>query len=51
MSIPGKGLEGHICPFLLRDWKDIYAPPGKGLEGHICPSLVRDWKDIYVPAW
>ncbi len=26
------GLEGHICPTLV-----------KGLEGHICPSVVTSW--------
>ncbi len=20
------GLEGHVCPCLVRDWKDIYVP-------------------------
>ncbi len=26
------GLEGHICPSLV-----------KGLEGYICPSVVTSW--------
>ncbi len=26
------GLEGHICPSLI-----------KGMEGHICPSVVTSW--------
>ncbi len=26
------GLEGHICPSLV-----------KGLEGHICPCVVTSW--------
>ncbi len=29
------GLEGHICPSLVMDWKDIYiyiSLPGNGLE-------------------
>ncbi len=21
------GLDAHICPSLVRDWKDIYVPP------------------------
>ncbi len=24
MSLAGKGVEGHICPSLVKDWKDIY---------------------------
>ncbi len=26
MSLPGKRLEGQICPSLVKDWKDIYVP-------------------------
>ncbi len=31
-SLTLTGLEGHICPSLV-----------KGLEGHICPSVVTSW--------
>ncbi len=31
-SLTFTGLEGHICPSLV-----------KGLEGHICPSVVTSW--------
>ncbi len=50
------GLEGHICPSLVRDYKDIYVPPrwktgrtcmslpGNGLKGHVCPTIVRSFR-------
>ncbi len=32
VALTHTGLEGHICPSLV-----------KGLEGHICPSVVTSW--------
>ncbi len=26
ITLRSTGLEGHICPSLVRDWKDIYVP-------------------------
>ncbi len=26
MSLPCEGLEGHLCPSLVKDWKDMYVP-------------------------
>ncbi len=52
-SLTLTGLEGHICPSLVRDWKDIYVPLLWCHGGIIATSFRVSWtwwcnKNCYI---